>query len=152
MKNTFAEEGEGNVAFQADNVQAKISFKERNGEFKSNKGTSQVNFPINQYMCRMDRFSWFMDYAELQLDKAGEKDITIETDMDMVGPNFYSLHPDQDSLSFRVPKAKYDLKQRSIFCEQVKYLDVADARIFPDSMKMVIRRKAKIDPLNFRTK
>lgn len=147
LKNTFAEEGEGNVAFQADNVQAKISFKERNGEFKSNKGTSQVNFPINQYMCRMDRFSWFMDYAELQLDKAGEKDITIETDMDMVGPNFYSLHPDQDSLSFRVPKAKYDLKQRSIFCEQVKYLDVADARIFPDSMKMVIRRKAKIDPL-----
>jgi hypothetical protein len=120
LKNTFAEEGEGNVAFQADNVQAKISFKERNGEFKSNKGTSQVNFPVNQYMCRMDRFSWFMDYAELQLDKAGEKDITIETDMDMVGPNFYSLHPDQDSLSFRVPKAKYDLRQRSIFCEQVK--------------------------------
>lgn len=147
LKNTFAEEGEGAVAFQADNVQANISFKERNGQFKSNRGTSQVNFPVNQYMCRMDRFSWFMDYAELQLDKAGEKDITIETDMDMVGPNFFSLHPDQDSLTFKVPVAKYDLKQRSIFCEQVKYVDVADARIYPDSMKMVIRRKAKIDML-----
>jgi len=148
LKNTFAEEGEGPVAFSADDVQAHISFKERNGEFKNNKGTSQVNFPVNQYMCRMDRFSWFMDYAELQLDKAGEKDITIETDMDMVGPNFFSLHPDQDSLTFRVPVAKYDLKQRSIFCEQVKYVDVADARIFPDSLKMVIRKKAKIDMLH----
>lgn len=147
LKNTFAESGEGEVAFQADNVQAHISFKERNGEFKSNKGTSQVNFPVNQYMCRMDRFSWFMDYAELQLDKAGEKDITIETDMDMVGPNFFSLHPDQDSLTFKVPVAKYDLKQRSIFCEKVKFLDVADARIFPDSMKLVIRKKAKIETL-----
>jgi hypothetical protein len=145
LKNTYAEEGENPLAFQADNVQAHISFKKRNGEFISNKGASQVNFPVNQYICRMDKFSWFMDYAELQLEKSGEKDITIETDMDLVGPNFFSVHPKQDSLQFRAPKAKYDLKERAIFCEQVEYLEIADARIYPDSSKVVIRKKAKMD-------
>ncbi len=148
LKNTYAEQGEDPLAFQADNVQAHISFKERMGEFISNKGSSQVNFPVNQYICRMDKFSWFMDYAELQLEKTGEKDITIDTDMDLVGPNFFSVHPKQDSLQFRSPKAKYDLKARSIFCEGVEYIEVADARIYPDSMKVIIRKNAKMDELN----
>lgn len=148
LKNTYAEEGENPLVFQADNVQAQISFKDRMGEFISNKGSSQVNFPVNQYICRMDKFSWFMDYAELQLEKTGEKDITIDTDMDLVGPNFFSVHPKQDSLQFRSPKAKYDLKARSIFCEGVEYIEVADARIYPDSMKVIIRKNAKMDELN----
>lgn len=145
LKNTYAEPGEDPLAFAADNVKANISFKDRKGEFVSNKGASQINFPVNQYMCRMDKFSWFMDYAELQMEKSGEKDVTIDTDMDLVGPNFFSTHPKQDSLQFRSPKAKYDLKQRSIFCEKVEYLEIADARIYPDSMKVVIRKNAKMD-------
>ena len=148
LKNTYAELGEDPMAFQAENVQSRISFKDRKGEFISNKGSAQINFPVNQYMCRMDKFSWFMDYAELQMEKSGEKDVTIDTDMDLVGPNFYSIHPDQDSLQFRSPKAKYDLKQRSIYCEQVEYIEVADARIYPDSMKVVIRKKAVLDQFN----
>ena len=148
LKNTYADQGEDPLAFQAENVQAHISFKERNGEFISNRGSSQVNFPVNQYICRMDKFSWFMDYAELQLEKTGEKDITIDTDMDLVGPNFFSTHPKQDSLQFRSPKAKYDLKERSIYCEGVEYIEVADARIYPDSMKVIVRKAAKMEPLN----
>jgi len=147
LKNTYAEQGEDPLAFQAENVEANISFKDRKGEFKSNKGSSQVNFPVNQYICRMDKFSWFMDYAELQLEKSGEKDITIDTDMDLVGANFFSIHPKQDSLQFRSPKAKYDLKERSIYCEKVEYLEIADARIYPDSMKIIIRKKAYMEPL-----
>ena len=146
LRNTFADVGENPLAFQAENVEAHISFKERMGEFKSNRGSSQVNFPVNQYICRMDKFSWFMDYAELQLEKSGEKDITIDTDMDLVGPNFFSVHPEQDSLQFRSPKAKYDLKLRTIFCEKVEYLEIADARIYPDSMKVVIQKKARMEP------
>ena len=146
LKNTFAEAGEDMMAFQADNVEAHISFKNRMGEFKSNRGTSQVNFPVNQYICRMDKFSWFMDYSELQLEKSGDQDITIDSDMDLVGPNFISVHPDQDSLQFRAPKAKYDLKLRTIFCDKVEYLEIADARIYPDSMKVIIHKKAKMEP------
>ena len=146
LKNAFAEPGEGDLAFQADNVKADISFKERKGDFTSNKGTSQLNFPVNQYICRMDKFLWLMDYAELQMENSGEKDVSISADMDMVGPNFFSVHPKQDSLQFRAPKARYNLKERTIFCEQVPYLEIADARIYPDSMKVVIRKKAKLDP------
>jgi hypothetical protein len=146
LKNTYAEPGEDPLAFAADNVKANISFKERKGEFVSNRGSSQINFPVNQYLCRMDKFSWFMDYAELQMEKSGEKDVTFHMDMDLVGPNIFSTHPKQDSLQFRSPKAKYDLKQRSIFCEKVEYLEIADARIYPDSMKVIIRKNAKMEP------
>jgi hypothetical protein len=145
LKNTFAESGEDPLAFDADNVKTAISFKDRKGDFISNEGSSQINFPVNQYMCKMDKFSWLMDYAELQMEQSADNNIKIDTDMDLVGPNFFSVHPKQDSLQFRALKAKYDLKKRAIFCEKVEYLEIADARIYPDSMKVVIRKNANMD-------
>jgi hypothetical protein len=148
LKNTFAEQGENSIAFAAENVRADISFKKRQGEFMSNKGTSLIKFPINQYQCRMDKFQWFMDKDELQLEKGSEADVSIDAGLDLAQPNFFSTHPKQDSLQFRAPKARYDLKQKTIFCDKVPYLEIADARIFTDSMKVIVRKNAKMDPFN----
>lgn len=145
LKNTFAEQGENALAFAAENVRADISFKKRQGDFISNKGTSLIKFPINQYQCRMDKFQWFMDKDEMQLEKGAESDVSIDAGLDLAQPNFFSIHPKQDSLQFRAPKAKYDLKQKTIFCDKVPYLEIADARIFTDSMKVTIRKNAKMD-------
>jgi len=133
------------LAFKTDNVQCHVSFKERKGEFKSNAGESLVEFPLNQYVCRMDNFSWFMDNDELELYKDKNAGLTIDTDLDLVGSNFFSTHKDQDSLNFLAPKARFEIKNKTIFCEKVQHIDVADARIYPDSMKVVIRKKAKMD-------
>ena len=147
LKNVYATKGEDPLAFQATNVKAKISFKDRIGEFKSNKGKSQIYFPVNQYLCKMQSFDWNMDEEQIQLNDKNEKDVTINTDIELEGPNLFSTNPSQDSLRFRSPKAKYDLKQKSIFCEQVEFIEVADARIYPDSMKTVIRKAAQLDSL-----
>lgn len=133
------------LAFNTDNVSAHVSFKDRIGEFNSNQGESRVNFPVNQYMCLMDKFKWYMDNAEIDMERASEKDITIDQGVDLKGPNFYSTHPKQDSLQFMAPKAKFDVSKKIIYCDEVEYLDIADARISPDSMKVTIRRRAKID-------
>jgi hypothetical protein len=133
------------LAFKTDNVQCHVSFKERKGEFKSNAGESIVEFPINQYICRMDMFNWFMDNDELELYKDKDSRIDIDTDLDLAGSNFFSTNKDQDSLNFLAPKARFELRNKTIFCEKVDHIDVADARIFPDSMKVVIRKKAKLD-------
>jgi len=146
LKNTYAEPGENDVAFNAQNVKSHVSFKERKGEFVSNQGGSILNFPVNQYACRMDRFSWFLDKTELQMENSNAKQTQKENDLDLAGPNFYSVNPKQDSLRFAAPIAKYDLKQRSIFCDKVEFLAIADAKIYPDSMKVIIRKDAYMEP------
>ena len=147
LRNETEEEGEDPLAFKTDNVNAHISFEERKGVFKSNEGESVVEFPVNQYMCKMDQFTWLMDELSIEMQKKGEREISINQGVDLVGPNFFSTHPKQDSLQFRAPKAKFDLKSKTIFCKKVEYVDIADARIYPDSMKLTIRKRAKIDKL-----
>jgi hypothetical protein len=89
-----------------------------------------------------------MDDESIQIeDNKGKKDATLSADLDLVGSNFFSVHPKQDSLQFLAPLARFSLKYKTIYCEKVEYLDVADARIFPDSMKLVIRKNAKMEPL-----
>lgn len=53
----------------------------------------------------------------------------------------------QDSLRFRSLSAKYDLKTQTIFCNKVEYVRVGDAKIFPDSMKIIIHKNAFMEPL-----
>ena len=147
LKNSSSDIEENALAFKTDNVKAQVSFKERKGEFQSNEGESVVEFPVNQYMCKMDMFSWLMDDLTIEMQKKEDRDIAINSGVDLVGPNFFSTHPKQDSLQFRAPKAMFDLKAKTIYCEKVEYVDIADARIYPDSMKLQIRKKAKIDEL-----
>lgn len=145
LKNSYQEEGEDPLAFETNNVNSHVSFKDRKGEFRSNNGESRVEFPVNQYICKMDMFTWFMDQESIEMSKTETKEINIDTGLDLVGPNFYSIHPKQDSLQFRAPKAKFSLKEKTIYCSKVEYLDIADARIYPDSMKVTIRKKAVLD-------
>lgn len=148
LKNNYAAEGEEEdpLSFKTDNVKANVSFKTKKGEFKSNSGETTVYFPVNQYACKMDMFTWYMDQENIEMSSA-EKGENVKADLDLAGPNFFSTHPKQDSLQFRAPKAKFDLRTKVIYCTRTEYIDVADARIFPDSMKVVIRKKAQMDPL-----
>ncbi len=145
LANKDREQGEDGLAFETNNVNSHVSFKDRKGVFNSNQGESTVNFPLNQYMCKMDMFTWFMDKEQIDMEKKSATDLAIDSGVDLIGPNFFSTHPKQDSLQFRAPKAKLDIKLKTIFCDQVEYINVADARIYPDSMKVNIRKKAKLD-------
>jgi hypothetical protein len=150
LANTYREPGdltEDELAFKTENVTANVDFRERRGDFKSNAGESTVNFPVNKYICKIDMFTWFMDTDEIELEKADD-DLTIDSDMDFVGPNFFSTHPKQDSLQFRAPIAKFSLKEKTIYCSKTEYIQVADARVYPDNMKVTIRKNAKLDPLD----
>ncbi len=134
------------IAFRTDNVNATIKLDERVGEFVSNGSETKVEFPVNQYVCFMDRFKWFMDQGDIEL----ESDRTAaegSEDLQLSGSNFISIRPDQDSLSFMAPKARYDLKKHLITANDVQYIQVADALITPDSMRVRIRRNAEMDPL-----
>lgn len=140
---------EANLAFKTNNVNAHIDFENRVGEFKSNDEETTVEFPVNEYICFMDEFKWFMDKNDISLETSREmaSDFVIDTELDMSRSNFFSVRDNQDSLNFMSPKAIYDLDSYTITADQIPWIRVADAKITPDSGRVVIRRRAQIDPL-----
>jgi hypothetical protein len=129
-------------AFATDNVNAKVDFEKRYGEFKSNGKGSVVKFPVNQYICYMDNFKWFMDENSIELGSSKAAAKGANEDLDLSGPQFISIHPKQDSLNFYSPTAKFDLKKYVISAKEVKYINVADARIYPDKGDVTIDKDA----------
>ncbi|GAB4323300.1 MAG: hypothetical protein Kow00127_16010 [Bacteroidales bacterium] len=143
-------------AFSTRNYKSHIDFYERVGSFVSNGGASYVDFPINMYTCLIDQFNWYMDSYEISIG-------SIETEVEMAqyntlpirelidiplkGSEFISLHPDQDSLRFISTTAVYNLKDYTLYAEDVKYIRVADATIFPADRKLVIKPDAKIQTI-----
>ena len=135
------------ITFATNNVNGHVDFEERKGKFESNDGTSIVEFPQNQYICYMDIFTWLMDDDVLGMEKKAKDNLNIDSDLDIAESNFFSTHPKQDSLNFRSPKARFDIKSKVLDCDKVEYVDIADARIKPAENKLIIRKNAKIDPL-----
>ncbi len=143
-------------AFSTKNYKSHIDFDERKGEFASNGGASFVEFPVNQYICSIDEFDWFMDSyqiaigsAEKEAEMARFDNLTIREliDIPLEGSEFISVHPDQDSLSFISTIATYNLKEFILNAEDVKYIRVADAAIFPTDKRIVINPGAKMNTI-----
>lgn len=138
---------EGEMAIKTENVKGHVDFDARRAEFSSNSGNSNIEFPETQYLCYMDKFIWLMDEDGIELEKKKKQNISIDSDMDLTESNFYSTNPDQDSLNFASSKARYDIKKKKLVCSNVDYITVADARIFPDSGEVVVRKKARMEKL-----
>lgn len=146
LKNKYLIAGEAPIALETEGVKANVSFKTRKGEFNS-YGTKRIKFPPNQYYCTMDKFYWYMDKEDIDLEKSNSQQTTFEAGADLNEPNFFSMHDDQDTLQFRSLQARYDLKLQTIFCNKVEYIRVGDAKIFPDSLKVTVRKYAVMDTL-----
>jgi hypothetical protein len=138
------------LAFSTKNVNSHIDFIQRVGEFKSNGGGSYVSFPLNQYICYIDQFKWFMDQKEIELSSSSEAQVmedTTSTGLSLTGSDFISVEPTQDSLRFKAPFARYSLKDYLIKAEKVALIQTADASVIPDSGKVVVERYAKMQTL-----
>jgi hypothetical protein len=137
------------MAFATSNVKADVNFETRIAQFESNGDDTFVEFPVNQYICYMDKFKWFMDQNSIELEssKATAADFVIDTELDLARSNFFSTHPEQDSLSFMAPKAVYDLAKNIIDAKEIDHIRVADAKIIPENGSVRILRKAYMEPL-----
>jgi len=133
--------------FKTNNVHAEIDFSKRKGDFISNDGTSMMDFPQNQYVAFMDRFTWYMDQEAIELSGGKSSKATSAGAMQFEGSRFISMHPDQDSLEFYSPAARYDLKNSIIDAKQIEFIQVADALIYPDSGLITVLKRAKMKTL-----
>lgn len=142
------------LTISTKNYQTHFDFDLRKGEFRSNVGISKVEFPLNKYVCSMDRFDWMIDNEEIQLaNEQSRKNISDSLslsqliDVGYTGAEFISVHPLQDSLKFFAAKARYNLRTNVINAEDVKIIKVADAAVYPDSGNVVIFRDAAMQTL-----
>jgi len=145
LRNEHPEGDEGKITFKTDNVSANVSFTNRKGVFVSNGGSSIVDFPINEFQCKMDVFTWIMDEDKINMENKGKKDIAFDAGFDLATPNFFSTNMKQDALAFKVPMATYSIEEKVIYCEGIDFIDIADARIYPSDKKITVRKKAKLD-------
>ncbi len=143
------------LTISTKNYQTHFDFDERKGIFKSNVGISKVEFPLNKYVCSMDRFDWLIDSEEIQLANEQSRKVTADSlslaqliDLGYTGSEFISVHPLQDSLKFFAAKARFNIRTNVIRAEEVRIIKVADAAIYPDSGKVVIFKDAQMQPLS----
>jgi len=139
------DENTSGFALKTKNVNAHVDYKGRFGKFKANGKAEPIEFPINQYICFMEEFKWYMDNGAIDLSSSSSR--TIAADVKLEGSKFISTHEDQDSLFFYSPLARYDSRRHIIKARDVLFINSADAKVYPDSGDVVIRKKAKMDPL-----
>ena len=133
------------LAIQTKNVKSRIDLVKRFGEFISNGKGSYVSFPLNQYICFIAQFKWFIDKQEVEF---GE-DYKDKTKLNIEGSDFVSVNPTQDSLRWNAGLARYSLVDYLIKARKVKEIRSADASIIPnDTATIVIERNAFMRPLN----
>ena len=147
LLNRYAKFGEEPIAIQAEGLKADVTFKERKGTFNST-GNKAQRFPANLYYCKMDKFVWMMDGESIEFEKNKGGESNFESGADLVNDNFFSLVESQDSLRFKSLSAKYDLKSQTIFCSKVDFVKSGDALLYPDSMKVNIRKAGIMDPFS----
>ena len=134
------------LSFATKNVMAHVDFQERKAEFVSNGGGSFVEFPQNQYIAFMDKFTWYMESDDIELSST-KSSYDESQDVQLEGAKFISVHPDQDSITFFSPGARYDVHKHIITANKVKYIPIADALMYPDSGIIIVDKKAKIRTL-----
>lgn len=135
-------------AFSTKNVNAIVDFEKRTGDFASNGKGTVVDFPVNQYICYMDNFKWYMDKGDIELSSRDAQKPKDDRLLELAGPEFISTNPKQDSLRFNAPKAKFDFKKYIITAQDVAWINVADAKVYPDSGKVVILKEAEMKTLS----
>ena len=144
LRNRYAKLGENPLAIQSDGLKSHVSFISRIGEFNSN-GTKKIKFPSNNFYCQMDKFLWHMDGESIDFEKNNESETKFESSAGITKNNFFSLDEEQDSLQFKSISAQYDLKNETINCFKVKFLEIGDAFIYPDGNRLKIQKNAIID-------
>ncbi|MCG8697549.1 MAG: hypothetical protein MI922_05805, partial [Bacteroidales bacterium] len=127
-----------NLSLLTDNLNTHINYNQRKGWFRSNDDFSLFTFPVNKYVSYIDAFQWDFRKYEIAMGNLAARADTADEDTEPFGPRYISIHHEQDSLNFVSPLAIYKYNTNTIDAKYVKFIDVADARIYPKDQNVLI--------------
>lgn len=115
-----------------------IDFDKREGHFQYNSaGGNEKDFSAIKYTTMVKNYTWDLERGEETIGTNGSK-----------GNRFVCTKERGDSLNFLVPVAVFDRNANILRCEEVKFIDVADARVNLSAGDIVtIRKNAEMDEL-----
>ena len=145
-----------NIAFAATNYRANVDFDARKVKYDYLDQTSNLDFPMNKYICSLKEAEWDMASNSLHLYNPVESFgdyATATTHEELLAVHnkaskFISLVPEQDSLQFYSMSAEYDMTNYIIHAHDVKIIRVADAAVFPYMHDVDINAESKLEPVN----
>ncbi len=141
-------------ALKTDNVRCEVDMLKRYAHLRSNDPIAITNIPTHKYIAQINEFKWWMDRHELNLlaeqtfqpsmegERYGFKDDILR------GAKYISVDKAQDSLSFISPSVMLNYEKKTLTAHKVKYLEIADARIFPPNEIIVVGPNARIMPFD----
>lgn len=118
-------------AFRMGDARGSVDFNRMKGEFTLNGAEEYMEFKSNEYISLMDHADWDIDDKWLEVNHVGGE----------LSP-MISVNTAQDSLRFDAQRARFDLVPSLLEAFEVPHMDVADARIFPDSGYVAIEAEA----------
>ena len=141
---------------KATNHKAHLDFDKGKGNFIANGELCNVVFPINMFSTNSKEFDWLVNenkldfkyedpFAHADLQNTELRDLY---EMRSFGNELISIHPAQDSLQFTTTKASYDFAKYEITAQGVRFIEVADAAIFPHNGIVKIYKRAEIAKLD----
>jgi hypothetical protein len=142
---------------KATNHKAHLDLAKGRGNFIANQEKTDVFFPINMFITSSKEFDWLVSERKLEFkyeDPFANADLLNTELRDLYqmrstnGNELISVHPAQDSLRFTTTKASYDFANYKITAEGVRFIDVADAAIFPFKGIVTIYKRAEIAKLD----
>ncbi len=145
-----------NIAFTATNYRANVDFDAQKVQYDYLNQNSNLDFPMNQYICSLKEAEWDMATNSLHLHNPVESfgeyaSATTREELLAIHNNaskFISLVPEQDSLQFYSMSADYDMTNYVIHAHDVKIIRVADAAVFPYMHDIDINADSKLEPVN----
>ncbi len=143
-------------SFIAEDASTNINFDLKMANFHLNTDSSMVKFPEIQYICTMTDFSYNMETRILNMEQKGKSQTPLLTADKLIRtkysqldkPTFFATNSLSDTISFSSWKGVYHLDQEYIEAENINYIHIADALIQPRNGKIIINRRAKIQPLD----
>ena len=135
-------------SLEANNMKMELDFSKREGNFKSNTGTSFIEFPINRFTATTDEFDWSMDKSFMTFKKVIDTANFQNYDKNKnLKPNFKSTLKEHEELGFFSGMSTYYIDSNLLVCKDIPYIVVADSWIIPKNGELRILKNAEIDPL-----
>ena len=122
--------------FRMDGASADVDFAQDEGRFIA-QAEKDIEFPRNQYRAEMDRATWHIPRKSISVMKGQEGTLAPMT----------STHPRQEALTFDARRAEFFLVPSRLEAYKVPHIDVADARVVPDSGRVTIMEDADMRQL-----
>ncbi|MFN0048423.1 MAG: hypothetical protein ACKVOU_04810 [Cytophagales bacterium] len=127
-------------SLEVNNVKITFLLKESTANISPEiRGIAGISFPLCEYATSIENAKWDLNKKIVSM--------TAENPNDISKSYFIATNPQYDSLVFNAAAAIYDINKKQLKIDGVPFIKSADAKILPDSGKVLIVEEGQMKTL-----